>query len=308
MSTYKEPLNYIDQSINSILNQTYKDFEFVIVVDNPENKEHIKYIQDRMRNDTRIRLSINERNLGLTKSLNKAITLTKGEFIARMDADDIAELDRLECQLAYLTANNLDLVGCNIRDIDENGDFIYESGTHYPTNDAIIKKYLRINSAIPHPTWLVRKSVYVESGLYCDFPACEDYEFLTRIAIDGKQLGNVFEPKLRYRINNTGISCSKKVSQKTSFYYVRKNYINQRKSSLADFYDFLSGVAGQKKQEGLRRYYEASGKLKLLLKERRRFSFVFLGVKTFICSEEGRQVILDFLKGEILRLRSGKKY
>lgn len=63
MSTYKEPIEYIEQSINSILNQTYRDIEFVIIVDNPDNAEHIEYIQNRMSGDSRIKLSINEKKL-----------------------------------------------------------------------------------------------------------------------------------------------------------------------------------------------------------------------------------------------------
>lgn len=308
MSTYKEPIDYIEQSINSILNQTYKDIEFVIIVDNPENVAHIKHIQEKMRKDSRIRLSINEKNCGLTESLNRAIALAKGNFIARMDADDIAESDRLECQLAYLMTNDLDLVGCNIRDIDENGNIIHKEGTHYPTLDNVIKLYLKTNSAIPHPTWLVRKNVYVDSGMYYDFPACEDYEFLTRIAIDGKRLGNVCEPKLRYRINSTGISCSKKVFQKTSLYYIRKNYIVRRKSNLAEFQKFLSSKAGKRKQERLLLYYEQSNKLKSLFREKQWLTFVALGIKIFISSEEGRLVVLGLLRERILRLRSRKRY
>lgn len=308
MSTYKEPIEYIEQSINSILNQTYRDIEFVIIVDNPDNAEHIEYIQNRMSGDSRIKLSINEKNCGLTESLNRAIALARGTFIARMDADDIAEVDRLECQLAYLIENNLDLVGCNMRDMDENGNIIQGAITRYPTLDGIIKNYLKTNSAVPHPTWLVRKSVYLESGFYCDFPACEDYEFLTRIAIDGKRLGNVCAPKLRYRINSAGISCSKRVSQKTSLYYVRKNYLLQKKSNLVDFQKFLLSEEGKRKQERLRRYYEQSDKLKSFRRSKKKLAFIILGVWTFINLKEGRTVIANLLRERILQLRNRKHY
>lgn len=308
MSTYKEPIEYIEQSINSILNQTYRDLEFVIVVDNPDNTEHIEYIQNRMLGDSRIKLSVNEKNCGLTESLNRAIALTKGAFIARMDADDIAETDRLECQLAYLIENDLDLVGCNMRDMDENGNIIHGAVTHYPTLDSVIKNYLKTNSAIPHPTWLVRKNVYVESGFYCDFPACEDYEFLTRIAIDGKRLGNVCEPKLRYRINSAGISCRKRVLQKTSLYYVRKNYLVQKNSNIVDFQDFLLSEEGKRKQEDLRQYYEQSDKLKSFRRKRKRLAFIVLGFWMFVNLKEGRAVIVNLLKERILQLRSRKHY
>lgn len=110
MSAYREPLVWIRQAVDSVLNQTYKNIEFIIVVDDPDNTELIDYVTKREEQDPRITIHINEKNIGLAASLNRAIGLAKGEYIARMDADDISERDRLACQMKYLISHNLDLI------------------------------------------------------------------------------------------------------------------------------------------------------------------------------------------------------
>ena len=108
MSTYQEPLVWIDEAVSSIQNQTYQNFEFIIVVDDPDYKQLVGYILRKKKEDNRIIVHINERNKGLTESLNIAVKMAKGTYIARMDADDIAAPDRLECELDYLILNHLD--------------------------------------------------------------------------------------------------------------------------------------------------------------------------------------------------------
>ena len=106
MSTYKEIINHLDKAIDSILNQTIQEIEFIIIVDDPTNNTLIDYIQKKAREDSRIHYFVNDKNLGLAKSLNKAIQLSSGEYIARMDADDISYLDRLESELKLLKEND----------------------------------------------------------------------------------------------------------------------------------------------------------------------------------------------------------
>ncbi len=308
MSTFREPIEYIRCAVDSIMNQTYQDIEFIIIVDDPENKGIISYLRDLENKDNRIIVSVNEKNCGLAESLNKAIMLSHGEYIARMDADDISEPDRLESELNLLLDKELDLVGCNICDIDEQGKLLNSAGTNYPTADNIIKKYLKADSAIPHPTWMVRREVYINSGMYQKFPAAQDYEFLTRIALENKKLGNVKEPKLRYRINGAGISSKKKVLQKTIQYYVRQNYRNGKKSSLKEFGEFLNSIEGEKKRAGLQKYYQSSAKLKLFLAEKKYFSFFAAGIITFMLSKEGRLVVFGVLNNKILKLKHKYEY
>ena len=89
MSIYKEPVEWMRQSIDSILNQTFTDFEFVIVNDNPIRSENRDILDEYSKKDFRIIVLSNDENIGLTKSLNKGLRISKGKYIARMDADDI---------------------------------------------------------------------------------------------------------------------------------------------------------------------------------------------------------------------------
>lgn len=156
MSTYKEEEIFLRQAIESILNQTYKDFEYIIILDNPDNNLHIRIIKEYANLDKRIKFYVNEKNMGLTASLNKGLGLAKGKYICRMDADDISINKRIENQKRYLEENNYDLIGGISQMIDENGKSIY-SIKKVPTNMDKIKKALRYNQIISHPTWFGKK-------------------------------------------------------------------------------------------------------------------------------------------------------
>ena len=308
MSTYKEIINHLDKAIDSILSQTIQEIEFIIIVDDPTNNTLIDYIQKKAREDSRIHYFVNDKNLGLAKSLNKAIQLSSGEYIARMDADDISYLDRLESELKLLKENDLDLVGCNIVDIDEMGNILNSKGSNFPSSDKAIKLFLKTNSAIPHPTWLVKRELFFDLGMYKNFPAAQDYEFLTRVALSGKKFGNIISPKLNYRINTKGISFTKKKLQKTIQYYVRYNYIRGKETSLEDFYKFYRSKEGKKKQENLRKYYIHSEKLKNYLRKKYYIKFLVEGIFTFIFSQEARQVIYSIWREKLIKLYFGRNY
>ncbi len=303
MSVYHEPLAWVDQAVSSILDQTYKDIEFIIIIDDPDNTTIIDYIVNRKQQDNRITVYINERNIGLAASLNIAIGLAKGDYIARMDADDISESDRLACQMEYLISQDLDLIGCNIRRIDESGKIINDGKTCLPLSDEAIKQYLKIGNIIMHPTWLARKAVYTDMGLYRNFPAAQDYEFLTRIALAGYRLGNLREPKLRYRINAGSISGTKKILQKSIQSFVRQNYIAGRQSSAEDFYAFFNGDAGRKKQENLERFYKNYERRYKYFRNRKWRMYFIIGVNAFLKSGEERVWLADAVRAKLLRMR-----
>ena len=124
---------YIGEAIESILNQTFKDFEFIII--NDGSVDHTKEII-REYNDPRIVLLENDKNRGIVLSLNKGLDAATGKYIARMDADDIATKDRLEKQLEFLQVKSYDMVGCNAIKIDENGKEI--GYLNFPTAHEII--------------------------------------------------------------------------------------------------------------------------------------------------------------------------
>ena len=102
MSVYNTPIEQLKQAIESILNQTYINFEFLIICDGIKN-EDIDFIKGFK--DERITLEINDKNIGLVKSLNKGLKIAKGKYIARMDTDDIAYPDRLEKEIKFMKEN-----------------------------------------------------------------------------------------------------------------------------------------------------------------------------------------------------------
>lgn len=232
MSVYKEPIYFIKKSVESIINQDYSNFELIIILDDPNNLEAKKYFET-LKNLNNIKIVINDVNRGLVFSLNRALTIAEGDFIARMDADDISDSDRLSTQLDYLQKNNLDLVGAEIRRINSNDEVISEETNKSYSSDKI-NDIIGIDNCIAHPTWLAKKIIFDDLNGYRDIKYCEDYDFLLRAKKRKYKFGIVDKTLFSYRINENGISKSNSLKQFLSSYFLEKNYailddINQDK-------------------------------------------------------------------------------
>lgn len=236
MSVFNETVDLLEQSIESILNQTYSDLEFVIVIDNPNNNDAIECVKRYEKRDNRVVACINESNIGLPKSLNRALTLTTGDFIARMDADDISLPMRLENEINVLIDKKLDLVASGIVRIDMNGNVIKKDTKYF--NSSRINFILRYTDVLPHPTWLVRKELYDKLGGYRDFRACEDYDFLLRARNIGARMGMVPKCLLKYRSNSSGISQSNALKQTLYTNYLGKNHKKIERITVEDLYRY----------------------------------------------------------------------
>jgi glycosyltransferase involved in cell wall biosynthesis len=138
---YKENRKLIKETINSILIQSFTDFEYIIIFDNPADNKLANFLRDFCSKEKRIKLFLNSQNIGLTKSLNKAIKKAKGEFIARLDAGDLSFPDRFKIQTDYLNKNkDVFLVGSSAIFIDESDN---EMNRFYAESDIIkLKKIL----------------------------------------------------------------------------------------------------------------------------------------------------------------------
>jgi len=195
MSTYNSE-NTIEKSINSILQQTYSDFELIVINDGSTDKtgDIVKQIGDK-----RICL-ITQDNRGLAASLNRAISLVRGKYVARMDDDDIALPERLQCQIDYMLANSeIDIVGGQAWIIDQNDCIIGEMKK--PLGKDNIKKYIEYACPIIHPTYLVKAEVYKAVGGYREYIGnAEDYDFLLRVVDSGYLLANVIKKVILYRV------------------------------------------------------------------------------------------------------------
>ena len=207
MSVFREPVEWIESSINSILEQTYGDFEFIIVNDNPDSEELRQYLQGKAQSDKRIVLISNEHNIGLTKSLNVALEIAKGDYIARMDADDVAMPERFEKQVKYLEINREEsIVHCNYSLIDEKNTIIKQKYHSFSDFDL---SYSVWNNPIAHSTVMFKTSLSsVRTPLYNeDFKSAQDYELWAFLYLHTNvEIGYIDEVLLNYRISGNQVS------------------------------------------------------------------------------------------------------
>ena len=254
MSVYNEEKEWVCESVESILRQTYPLFEFIIVIDNPElDRETKSYLQAVEKSDRRVKLIFNEKNMGLALSLNKAIALASGEYIARMDADDISEENRLLDQLAYLEKHQLDMLGTGRRIINENGKVLVEEEKPV-TNPSLLQRLLPITSCFVHPTVMIRTNVLRSLDGYRNFRQSQDYDLWLRLYDAKYRLGNISRTLLHYRVRESGISNKKPYVQYLTSVYQKKLHkerVRRGEDSFSSesFQDFLrkKGAYSEKK-------------------------------------------------------------
>lgn len=254
MSTYNENESYIRTSVSSVLKQTLSDLELIIVIDNPENEAAVRTVNAFAAEDSRVRVLCNERNLGLVRTLNKAIAAAGGAVLARMDADDIALPQRLEKQLAFMEREHIDIVGAATQYIDENGSPT-GSGHIYRTEEQL-HRLLRFENGLCHPTWMVRREVYEQLNGYRDIDSCEDYDFLLRAIEKGYRLGMVDEVLLYYRYNKNGISQSREFRQFLAFSYLSAHRTSPSAVSEEEIRNYVNNNMTTKNQENYARAKE----------------------------------------------------
>lgn len=292
MSTYREPEEYIRLAVQSVLDQTFTDFEFLIVIDDPANADMERWLTAFAAQDERIVLLKNEKNLGLVGALNRALGEVKGTFVARMDSDDIAAPDRFEKQLAYLEAQRLDLVGALIHRIDEDGNVLPGLDTrHYPPE--VIMGELRVTDCVPHPTWLARRAVYDTLGGYRLINRCEDYDFLLRALKAGFRLGLCDEYLLNYRIFTKSISQSGLLEQRLTARYIAKQF---DRLDEVDMDEIRRRVIAKATPAATRRYRKADGLFRAALGARNPIKKLWLLALSVLTSRHQLPRLLDMAK------------
>jgi len=152
---------YLDEAIQSILNQTYKDFEFIIINDGSTDKS-LEIIEKYKEQDERITL-ISRENKGLISSLNEGITRSKGEYIARMDADDISAPTRFQKQIEQIEIEGADICGSHYHVINDNGKLIDHILTPLNNNSLIL--YLIFSVPFAHGATLIRRQFLLDNKL-----------------------------------------------------------------------------------------------------------------------------------------------
>ncbi len=207
---------YVGDAIRSILNQSYNDFE-LIIIDDCSTDSTVSVIQSF--NDDRIKLIKKVKNTGYTNSLNYGISIAQGEYIARMDGDDVSMSNRFEEQVKILD---------NYKDIAVCGSFAKILGSEVimkvPKDHHTIVSKMILKNQIIHPVVMIRKKVLLDNSLSYDskFEPAEDYELWSRILNFGN-LHNIQKPLLQYRVHDGQISKVKNFTQRKSALEVKFN-------------------------------------------------------------------------------------
>jgi glycosyltransferase involved in cell wall biosynthesis len=208
---------YVKEAIKSILHQTYNDFELLIINDGSTDQS-VSVIESI--SDKRIVLVHNERNLGLIETLNKGFQLAKGKYIARMDADDVAQPDRLSIQLRYMEAfPECGVFGSAYQEIsvERKGKTVTFSDKH-----DLLKTVLFFNSCMSHPTVMFRKALLNEHQIrYAhEYKHAEDYALWVQL-IDKTRFSNSPLPLLKYRLHASQVSSSHTAEQQQTADLIR---------------------------------------------------------------------------------------
>lgn len=217
MSVYNGE-KYLDESIESILNQSYAYFEFIIIDDGSTDKS-LSIIKRYKEHDDRIIL-ISRENRGLIASLNEGIYRAKGKYIARMDADDVSFSNRFEKQVAFMEHNpDIGVCGTAVIGFDEsekNRPWILSS------NDKTLRTELLFSSSLAHPSVMMRRELIMKYNLFYDedFKHAEDFELWTRM-IDFTKLANLQVPLLKYRVLENSITREADKENETRFYIIK---------------------------------------------------------------------------------------
>lgn len=192
--------NIVKLAIESILNQTYRDFEFIIC-DDGSNDDTYNVVKNIVKGDERVILLKNEKNKGLAYSLNRCIEKAKGKYIARMDSDDISESNRLEKQIQFLDAHSeYAMVGCNLLLINDKGIWGKRILAEKPN-----KKSFLFTSPFCHPAIVMRRKVLDNVNYYKVEKItrrAEDYDLFMRIYAKGYKGYNMQEFLYQFREDN----------------------------------------------------------------------------------------------------------
>ncbi len=222
MSVYNAE-KYLNEAVDSILAQTYEDFELILINDKSTDSSGA-ILQDYAQKDKRVVILENEENMGLTKSLNKGLAIAKGEYIARMDADDISVPERFALQVKYLDEHpDYSFVSCIGRYIDENGK--PEQLRLFPeTNEEIYAMMPKVD-AVMHPGVMFRREDIAKIGNYCeDFRVVQDYDLWFRGMAAGYKFYNIQQPLVLFRRNDSYNTRKSKAYRMVDYRVRKKGY------------------------------------------------------------------------------------
>lgn len=198
--------SHLEDAMNSILTQTYSNLEVIAINDCSTDKTS-EILHKMAVTDNRIKVVDNEENLRLIKTLNKGVSLCTGDYIARMDSDDIALPERIEKEVAFLEQNKDHDIVSSLFLAFRSDNPSRKDLHHNPLRHEELRAYMLFKSGICHPAVMIRKRIFSELGLKfeLDYLHVEDYALWSK-AIYQTKIANIDEPLLLYRVHPNQVS------------------------------------------------------------------------------------------------------
>lgn len=264
MPTYNVE-QYVEEAVRSILNQTWKNFELIIVDDCSTDKT-FNILQKLAREDSRIRLFRNEINSKICKTLNRAWSYAKGEYIARMDGDDVSTPDRFQVLMDFLhTHKKCGLVGSGMITIDENDKEL--SRPSFLKSNKYIRYFNKFKSCITH-IWIARREVYEKLNGYREIPYAEDYDFVLRCMRAGYEVANADAYVYKVRIRNGNTGSTNGLAQYKAKDYVLNLYNKEKKDNVDRFSEDDYKKCIHCTQEELKKFEKAKENLDIAVRNK----------------------------------------
>jgi len=261
MSIWNEPKKWLHESIESILAQSFKNFEFIIINDNPSRSFNKELLDEYLKLDDRITVVNNKVSIGLTKSLNIGLAIAKGPFIARMDGDDISRPNRLDAQYKYMKKNDgIGVCGCYLKLF---GDVSVRKKKYYIESE-LIKGSLVFENPIPHSGVFIRKCILTHNIITYneDYLYSQDYKLWSDLA-QITDFTNIPKVLLNYRVHEKQLSQTKDEIQKNMATQIREKEILKY---LGKYYEVFKNLESNRiKFRFILKYFDKSIKRSFIL-------------------------------------------
>ena len=216
---YYKKKKYIELAVNSVIQQTYKNFELIIVHDD-ENKEDLNFLKNLIKKDKRIKLYINKKNLGAGKSRNKGIKLSQGSLIAFLDADDLWTRNKLKKQIFFMKKNLVDISHTSYHIINSDNKII---GSRRAKD--MNHKLLLSSCDIGLSTVIMKKKLITNKIKFANINTKEDYVLWLKITLNNKKIFALKNNLTKWRKLNDSLSASK-IQKLYDGYLVYRKYMN----------------------------------------------------------------------------------
>lgn len=232
---YKDNPEYFALALDSMINQTLKPDEIVLVKDGPITKELQNVIDERINISSIVEIQL-EKNIGLGLALNEGLKVCKNELVARMDADDISLTRRCEEQVkAFQQDCQLDIVGLQVKEFDSDINNIIGE-RKVPLANSDIYKFARTRDPFNHPTVMYKKSKVMESGMYGNYRKNQDTDLWIKMLSHGANCMNLNDDLFRFRFDKNTYKKRKNWINTKLLIQIRKNAF---KNGFCTFLDFI---------------------------------------------------------------------